>query len=81
MLTVEIHAGDGLVVVNVPLRMITRVRGDFLEIQFAEDPERLVKIPLNFTCPRCGAVSNNLHDVENRYCGRCHAFIDDVGHG
>ncbi|HJQ59437.1 MAG TPA: hypothetical protein VJ890_21195 [Vineibacter sp.] len=31
----------------------------------------------SFTCPRCGAVSHNPGDIANRYCGRCHAFVDD----
>ena len=31
----------------------------------------------SFTCPRCGAVSYNLNDIANSYCGRCHAFVDD----
>jgi hypothetical protein len=28
-------------------------------------------------CPRCGAVSYNPNDVEYRYCGWCHRFLDD----
>jgi hypothetical protein len=31
-----------------------------------------------FTCPRCGAVSHNPNDARERYCGRCHVFVDDV---
>jgi hypothetical protein len=30
----------------------------------------------SFTCPRCGAVSANLNDIRERYCGRCHAFLE-----
>lgn len=30
-----------------------------------------------FTCPFCGAVSHNPRDAEERYCGRCHVFVDD----
>jgi hypothetical protein len=30
-----------------------------------------------FTCPRCCFVSHNPNDAENRYCGRCHVFVDD----
>jgi hypothetical protein len=26
----------------------------------------------SFTCPRCGAVSQNPNDVREGYCGRCH---------
>lgn len=28
----------------------------------------------SITCPRCGAVSFNPHDIAERYCGRCHQF-------
>lgn len=31
----------------------------------------------SFTCPRCGAVSYNPNDIRERYCGRCHVFVDD----
>lgn len=30
-----------------------------------------------FTCPCCGAVSHNSNDVRERYCSRCHRFVDD----
>jgi hypothetical protein len=30
-----------------------------------------------FKCSRCGAVSYNINDIRERYCGRCHVFIDD----
>lgn len=33
--------------------------------------------PASFSCPRCGAVSYNLNDVEHGYCGRCHDFTGD----
>lgn len=29
----------------------------------------------SFVCPRCLAQSFNPHDIEHRYCGRCHMFI------
>lgn len=32
--------------------------------------------PPSFTCPRCGAVSFNPNDIRERYCGRCHVFVD-----
>ena len=32
---------------------------------------------MSFTCPRCGAVSHNPNDARERYCGRCHVFVDD----
>lgn len=31
-----------------------------------------------FTCPFCGAVSHNPSDAAQRYCGRCHVFVDDM---
>jgi hypothetical protein len=31
----------------------------------------------SFTCSRCLAVSYNPNDAEQRYCGACHAFLDD----
>lgn len=30
--------------------------------------------PSSFTCPRCGATSHHPDDVEQGYCGRCHAW-------
>ena len=30
-----------------------------------------------FRCPRCGAVSHNPKDACERYCARCHVFVDD----
>ena len=30
-----------------------------------------------FTCPQCGMVSHNPMDERERYCGRCHVFVDD----
>ena len=27
-------------------------------------------------CLRCGMVSYNPHDVEQRYCGACHLFLE-----
>lgn len=32
---------------------------------------------MSYTCPRCGAVSHNPHDENERYCGRCHEFEDE----
>jgi hypothetical protein len=28
-------------------------------------------------CHLCGNSSSNPHDVQNRYCGHCHKFLDD----
>jgi len=33
--------------------------------------------PTSFVCPRCGAESFNLNDIVERYCGRCHQFVDE----
>lgn len=33
---------------------------------------------IRFTCPVCGAKSCNPNDVEQGYCGRCHAFTGDL---
>ena len=30
-----------------------------------------------FRCPRCGITSHNPNDMCERYCGRCHVFVDD----
>ena len=40
-------------------------------------PERVELGP----CPRCGAESWNPNDAANRYCGRCHEFVDDAAWG
>ena len=34
--------------------------------------------PPSITCPICGSVSFNPGDIANRYCGRCHLFLDDI---
>lgn len=31
-----------------------------------------------FTCPICGRVSHNPHDLRWRYCDACKVFVDDV---
>ena len=31
-----------------------------------------------FACPRCGAVSHDPNDAAHRYCGRCHAFVENA---
>jgi len=36
--------------------------------------------PPSFVCPRCGAESFNANDIRERYCGRCHVFVDDLPH-
>lgn len=34
-----------------------------------------------FVCPLCGARSWNPNDARERYCGRCHRFVDDPAPG
>jgi hypothetical protein len=34
--------------------------------------------PPSFVCPRCGARSFNPNDMANRYCGRCHVFVEEA---
>jgi hypothetical protein len=31
-----------------------------------------------FTCPFCGEISPNPFDIAQRYCVRCHVFVDDA---
>jgi hypothetical protein len=33
-----------------------------------------------YTCPRCGRVSYNPHDLAHRYCGACKRFEDEPLH-
>ena len=32
---------------------------------------------LPFVCPICGFKSYNSRDAAERYCGRCHRFVDE----
>lgn len=32
----------------------------------------------SITCPACGKVSYNPNDIEQRYCGNCHLFHDQM---
>lgn len=45
--------------------------------QLRADLTAATPTPPSFVCPRCGAESFNRNDIEHRYCGRCHAFVDD----
>jgi hypothetical protein len=42
-----------------------------------KEVDALLKGRKIFCCPRCLAESYNPHDIEHRYCGRCHMFIRD----
>ncbi len=33
---------------------------------------------VGYTCAHCGTESFHPRDLEERYCGRCHHFCDDV---
>lgn len=47
------------------------------ELVYAELEEQLE--PSSFVCPTCRRTSHNLGDVENRYCGACHRFVNPPG--
>lgn len=32
----------------------------------------------SITCPQCGRVSYNPNDIEQRYCGNCHQYHDQM---
>lgn len=32
---------------------------------------------IGFVCPRCLTASAHPRDAQERYCARCHAFVDD----
>ena len=34
---------------------------------------------MTFSCPECGMTSHHPTDIQNRYCGFCNRFLDDVG--
>jgi len=36
--------------------------------------------PPSITCPRCGMTSYNRNDIEQKYCGACHRFHDEMAH-
>ena len=33
---------------------------------------------MKIKCPNCGMESYNPNDIENKYCGNCHAFLEDI---
>ena len=42
------------------------------------EPSPLDPAVPSIVCPVCGKRSHNPNDVENRYCGHCHKFHDDM---
>ena len=34
--------------------------------------------PPSITCPQCGRTSYNRNDIEQKYCGACHRFHDEM---
>ena len=38
----------------------------------------IMEQPTHIVCPKCGMVSHNPHDIQQRYCGHCRAFHDDL---
>jgi hypothetical protein len=55
------------------VRLFDKLAGSFAERVAAE---RRTALP-SFTCPYCFRTSYNKNDIENRYCGNCHRFVDD----
>lgn len=41
-----------------------------------DDPPLLRDLPPSITCPICGRTSYNQDDIKERYCGKCHQFLD-----
>lgn len=37
-----------------------------------------VSFPKSITCPSCGMTSHNPNDIEQKYCGNCHKFHDQM---
>jgi len=35
-------------------------------------------LPASIECPTCHRVSYHPQDIENRYCGWCHAFHEEM---
>jgi hypothetical protein len=71
-----LDVADGMIgpwVGLVPVHVIADDRGVLLD----GIPLELDRRRPSFTCPRCGAISYNVHDIAFDYCGRCHVFVDD----
>jgi ribosomal protein S27AE len=51
--------------------------GEAISFKVNPDILNVVAAQPSFTCPKCGAVSYNPNDVENRYCGACHLFFGE----
>lgn len=67
-------AGAGAYIGTMPVLR----QGDGRWIELINQREVRVELAQRpFTCPRCGAVSYNPTDAAERYCGRCHVFVDD----
>jgi ribosomal protein S27AE len=69
--------GGGAGVLVGSLALLQDDAGAWHEIVL-DTPVVVEPVPRSFLCPRCGAVSYNQTDVAERYCGRCHAFVDDA---
>jgi Zn finger protein HypA/HybF involved in hydrogenase expression len=55
-------------------RLITETRQHIREYELAKERPSI-------TCPRCSLTSYHPKDISERYCGRCHAWHDDIGKG
>lgn len=54
-----------------PYFLLPEIRLD-LDDQYSYGPD------LAILCLRCGMVSYNPNDIAQRYCGRCHLFLEDL---
>ena len=42
------------------------------DVEVVKQLDYPLPVPSSITCPRCGAVSYNPHDIAAGYCGQCH---------
>jgi hypothetical protein len=52
--------------------ILLRVRYPSIPLGMATDTVTPRPEPESVTCPECGAVSYNFHDIAEGYCGNCH---------
>lgn len=38
----------------------------------------IMEQPTHIVCPKCGRVSHHPRDIQERYCGYCNGFHDDL---
>lgn len=59
------------------LKLAVVRRGDFAFYGMGR-PAKNADEP-SITCPKCRMTSHHPEDVRQRFCGNCHAFVDDQG--